>query len=161
MIRYLLILSFVIGFLFPPQIFADSSINIKAGSKVSHIAQGDWNEDNRLIGIEYQFNDNFILEYSEFVNSYGKDTKFTMATGQILPIQYKYINAGIGLSLGHQDGYCHKDWNTRRCKDGMDDTSFIGLPFLVIEIDNVIIRYTYIPNAVEIVTVGFKAIGWE
>jgi hypothetical protein len=137
-----------------------NSINIKAGSKVSHIAQGEWNEDNKLIGIEYQHNDNFIVEYSEFVNSYGKDTKFAMFTGQYLPLNYNKFNFGAGLSAGYQDGYCHKDWQTRQCKNGMDDTSLIVLPFLTAEFDNFIIRYTYIPNAVEIMTFGFKAIEW-
>ena len=139
--------------------FADS-INIKAGSKVSHIAKGEWNEDNRLLGIEYQLNDNFIVEHSRFINSYGRPTQFTMVTGQYLPLEYKDFKIGAGLSVGHQDGYCRKGWRTRQCKDGMDDTSFIALPFLVAEIDNFIIRYTYIPNSVEIMTFGFKAVEW-
>ena len=137
------------------------SINIKAGSKVSHIAKGEWNEDNRLLGVEYQLNDNFIVEHSRFINSYGRPTQFTLVTGQYLPLEYKEFKIGAGVSIGHQDGYCHKDWGTRQCKDGMDDTSFIALPFLVAEIDNFIIRYTYIPNCVEIMTFGFKAVEWE
>jgi hypothetical protein len=136
------------------------SINIKAGSKVSHMAKGEWNEDNRLFGLEYQFNDNFIFEHSRFINSYGKPTQFTMVTGQYLPLQYKELNIGAGVSVGHQDGYCHKNFNTRQCKQGMDDTSLIALPYFIIEIDNFIIRYTYIPNSVEIMTFGFKAFEW-
>lgn len=137
------------------------SINIKAGSKVHHIAKGEWNEDNRLVGIEYQFNDNLIIEHSSFINSYGKPTQFTMVTGQYLPLEYKEFKIGAGLSVGYQDGYCHKNFDTIRCEnDTMDDTSFIALPFLVAEIDNFIIRYTYIPNSIEIMTFGFKAIEW-
>lgn len=137
-----------------------SSINIKAGSKVSHITQGNWNEDNRLFGIEYQFNDNIIIEHSEFINSYSKPTKFDMVTLQYHPINYEKVKIGGGVSFGRQEGYCTKGWDTVRCKDGMSDVSPIVIPFIGAEIDNFIVRYTYIPNSVEIFSFGFKAIEW-
>lgn len=139
--------------------YADS-VNVKVGSKVDHIAKGEWNEDNKLLGIEYQHNDSVILEYSEFVNSYGKDTKFTMVSLQYLPLEYKKAKIGAGISLGYQEGYCHKGFATTRCKDGMEDTSPLALYYATTEIDNFIIRYTYIPNSVEIMTFAFKAIEW-
>jgi hypothetical protein len=153
----LFIVPILMALVFALNVRADS-INIKAGSKVNHIAKGEWNEDNRLIGVEYQFNDNIIIEHSEFINSYSKPTQFDMVTLQYHPINYEKVKIGGGISFGRQEGYCTKGWDTLRCKDGMSDVSPIILPFIGAELDNFIVRYTYIPNSVEIFTFGFKAV---
>ena len=144
------------------------SINIDFGAKSNHIAKGEFNEDHNWLGLSYRFieEDKYSLQVEgvKFINSYNTPTKFIAVTGIYTPLKYKDIKFGISGSVGYQKGYCVSLKGTKNCseqelKDG-SNKSLLFLYGLYAELDNFFLTYTYIPNSVEAVRFGFKALEW-
>ena len=148
-------------------LFADS-INIDVGAKSDHLIEGDFNEEHSWKGIGYRFieNDKYCtqIEYANFINSYNDATEFIALTGIYAPFKYKGVRFGISGSIGYQRGYyvnlgvtVHPD---RAKRLGIGNESILILYSIYGELDNLVLNYTYIPNSVEAIRVGFKAVEW-
>jgi hypothetical protein len=147
---------------------ADALI-VDIGAKSDHLIEGDFNEKNHnWVGVGYRFIEK--EEYSvqvkgvSFVNSYYEPTKFVAVTGIYTPIVWKDIKLGITGSVGWQEGYyINKEGTVHPNKAktlGLSNKSVLVLYSLYGELDNIIVNYTYIPESVQAITIGVKAIEW-
>lgn len=145
--RYLLLLSFVVGFLFPPQSFGDS-INVTAGVGSKHFLPYQLNEDNGGFGVGYQHDFNSVtsinVDYLKFTNSYSRETNFIGVTGSYTPFNYNDYKLGIFGGIVHNDGYCGF---YDVCRENDKTTDYLPLGGVVIQLDNLIVKGMALPNA--------------
>ena len=146
MFRYLLLLSFVVGFLFPPQSFGDS-INVTAGVGSKHYLPYKLNEDNGGVGIGYQYDYNediaINVDYLKFTNSYNVPTNFIGLTGSYNPFSYQDYKLGVFGGVVHNDGYCGF-YNV--CRNNEKTTDYLPIGGAMIQLDNLIIKGMALPN---------------
>jgi len=147
---------------------ADSLIGYY-GAKSNHLVEGKFNETNHnWKGLGYRFveNDKYSVQgdYVEFINSYYEPTKFIAITGIYTPLTYKSWKLGLSGSIGYQEGYYVSKEGamnpTTGKRLGIDNRSILLLYSFYAELDNIIINYTYIPDSVEAISFGFKAMEW-
>ncbi len=144
------------------------AIIVDLGAESKHLIEGDFNEKHSWVGVGYRFieRDKYSVQvkYVDFVNSYADSTQFAAITGIYTPIKYKGIKLGLAGSIGYQKGYFVDSTGTYTAsqgeKLGLDNRSILLLYSFYAELDNLIINYTYIPNAVKAVTVGVKVVEW-
>lgn len=81
-------------------IHAQESVSIETSVYTNHLDYGNYNENNNLVGIEYQNND-WYLNVTKFKNSYYNDSK-TIGSG------YRFYNNDIidlDILFGVVNGY--------------------------------------------------------
>ena len=145
------------------------SLIVDIGARSDHLIEGDFNEKNHnWLGLAYRFveEDKYSVELKgvSFVNSYYDDTEFYALTGIYTPIKYKDIKLGISGSIGYQKGYYVNQEGTVHPSNakrlGISNESILVLYSIYGELDNIVINYVYIPDSVQAISFGFKAIEW-
>lgn len=139
--------SLILSLMLVVGMFADSLvITPKVFSK--HFVEGDFNENNKGIGIGYQIDHSPSLssqvDHIEFINSYKAKTKFTGYSINYTPLIHRDFKSGMFASIVYNQGYCG---TFERCtKYDNDDTSIVPLLGLITEWQGVSLKVTALPN---------------
>lgn len=111
-----------------------NSIGI-TGLANSHHKNRNMNESHKWKGIKYTriFNEDlsFGLEYSNFINSYSKETNSIGINTTWMPIHIGNFSMGPNLFMGVQKGYCFDGlFKTITCTDNESNKTPLIIPSL-------------------------------